>query len=577
MNNYNFKTYSELFLHISNNYNNEYFLNYLSNGKYTNISTNDFKNKVICLSLALKDLGIQKGDKVGIFAKSSPFWLIFDFAILQVGAISVPIFANISSENLNFEIKDSSMKFMFIDSQERIKDIEEKNSHLIFITHNFCIKEPNFYNFDEILVIGKQICDSTGFNSFEASENDIFSIIYTSGNTGTPKGVMLSHKNIVTQLHDINKLIDLPKEEIALSLLPLAHIFERTVMSYYLSRGISIYFVDDILNVANLMKVVRPTIMTAVPRLLEKIFNKIKTQISQKPFISRMIASFAFSYALKENMNKNSILFKIYDKVVYSKFREIFGSRVEKLVSGGAPLSKEIAQFFVNIGVPIYQGYGMTEFSPVVSTNYPNANKVGSCGKVIPSAQIKITENNELLVRGNSLMLGYLNQEELTNKTIDSDGWLHTGDVARVDNDGYLFITSRVKEIFKTSTGEYVNAVEIEQKISKNRYIEFAVVIAQNRKFTTALLFVDKEKFENAKKLNKNLTIEEYYNKDDILRNISNHINSVNSTLNKWEKIVDYKILTNDISIETGELTPSMKICRNKIEEKYANIINSMY
>jgi long-chain acyl-CoA synthetase len=577
MNNYNFKTYSELFLHISNNYNNEYFLNYLSNGKYTNISTNDFKNKVICLSLALKDLGIQKGDKVGIFAKSSPFWLIFDFAILQVGAISVPIFANISSENLNFEIKDSSMKFMFIDSQERIKDIEEKNSHLIFITHNFCIKEPNFYNFDEILVIGKQICDSTGFNSFEASENDIFSIIYTSGNTGTPKGVMLSHKNIVTQLHDINKLIDLPKEEIALSLLPLAHIFERTVMSYYLSRGISVYFVDDILNVANLMKVVKPTIMTAVPRLLEKIFNKIKTQISQKPFISRMIASFAFSYALKENMNKNSILFKIYDKVVYSKFREIFGSRVEKLVSGGAPLSKEIAIFFVNIGVPVYQGYGMTEFSPVVSTNYPNANKVGSCGKVIPSAQIKITENNELLVRGDSLMLGYLNQEELTNKTIDSDGWLHTGDVARVDSEGYLFITSRIKEIFKTSTGEYVNAVEIEQKISKNRYIEFAVVIAQNRKFTTALLFVDKEKFENAKKLNKNLTIEEYYNKDDILRNISNHISSVNSTLNKWEKIVSYKILTNDISIETGELTPSMKISRNKIEEKYANIINSMY
>ena len=162
MNSYNFKTYSELFLHISNNYDNEYFLNYLSNGKYTNISTSDFKNKVICLSLALKDMGIQKGDTVGIFANSSPFWLIFDFAILQVGAISVPIFANISSENLNFEIKDSSMKFMFIDSQERIKDIEKENSHLTFITHNFCIKEPNFYNFDEILVIGKQICDSTG-------------------------------------------------------------------------------------------------------------------------------------------------------------------------------------------------------------------------------------------------------------------------------------------------------------------------------------------------------------------------------------------------------------------------------
>lgn len=577
MSNYNFKTYSELFLHITNNYSNENFLNYLSNEQYTNISIDDFKHKVICLSLALKDLGIQKGDKVGIFANSSPFWLIFDFAILQVGAISVPIFANISSENLNFEIKDSSMKFMFIDSEKRINDITKENSHLIFITHNFCIKEPNFHNFDEILVIGKQICDASGFTPYEAKEDDIFSIIYTSGNTGTPKGVMLSHKNIVTQLHDINKLINLPKDEISLSLLPLAHIFERTVMSYYLSRGISIYFVDDIQNVAKLMKVVKPTIMTAVPRLLEKIFYKIKSQISEKPFISKMIASFAFSYALKENLNKNSVLFKIFDKIVYSKFREIFGSRLEKLVSGGAPLSKEIAQFFVNIGVPVYQGYGMTEFSPVISTNYPNANKVGSCGKIIPSAKIKITENSELLVCGDSLMLGYLNQEELTHKTIDSEGWLHTGDVAYLDEEGYLFIKSRTKEIFKTSTGEYVNAVEIEQKISKNRYIEFAVVIAQNKKFTTALLFVDKEKYENAKKLNKNLTIEEYYNKDDILKNISNHINRINAGLNKWEKIVNYKILTNNISIETGELTPSMKICRNKIEEKYIDVINSMY
>ncbi|MFA9239135.1 MAG: long-chain fatty acid--CoA ligase [Candidatus Paceibacteria bacterium] len=577
MNTYDFKTYNELLFHIFNNHNNEYFLNYLSNGQYKNISVSDFKNKIICLSLVLKDLGIKQGDTVGIFANSSPFWLIFDFAIHEVGAISVPIFANISSINLNFEIKDSSMKYMFIDSQERLKDIEDENSHLTFITHNFCIKEPNFYNFDEILVIGQQICDAKGFSNHEAREDDIFSIIYTSGNTGTPKGVMLSHKNIVSQLHDINKLIDLPKGEVSLSLLPLAHIFERTVMSYYLSRGISIYFVDDVLNVANLMKVVKPTIMTVVPRLLEKIFNKIKAQILEKPFFSRVIVSLAFSYALKENLDKSSILFKIYDKLVYSKFREIFGSRVDKLISGGAPLSKEIAIFFVNIGVPVYQGYGLTEFSPVISSNYPNANKVGSCGKVLPSAEIKINEEKELLVKGPSLMKGYLNQEELTAKTIDSEGWLHTGDIASVDEDGYLFITSRAKEIFKTSTGEYVNAVAIEQKLSKNKYIEFAVVISQNRKYTTALLFVDKEKYNVAKKSNNNLNIEEYYNRSDIIKNISNYIENINKDLNQWEKIVNFKIITNDISIEGGELTPSMKVCRNVIEKKYEHIINSMY
>lgn len=578
MSTYNFKTYNELFSYISNNYNNKYFLNYLSNGEYKNISTDDFKNKVICLSLALIDLGIKKGDTVGVFATSSPFWLIFDFAIHEVGAISVPIFANISTTNLNFEIKDADIKYMFIDSQERLKDIENENKDLTFITHNFCIKEPNFYNFDEILVIGQQICDATGFSPHEAFEDEVFSIIYTSGNTGTPKGVMLTHKNIVSQLQDINTLIDLKKEkEIALSLLPLAHIFERTVMSYYLSRGISIYFVDDISNISNLLKIVKPTIMSAVPRLLEKIFNKIKANILEKAFIPRIIASLAFSYALKNEINKNSTLFKIYDKLVYSKLREIFGSKLEKLISGGAPLSKEIAQFFVNIGVPIYQGYGLTEFSPVISTNYPGANKVGSCGKIIPSAKIKINENNELLVKGPSLMLGYLNQEDLTSKTIDSDGWLHTGDIASLDEDGYLYVTSRAKEIFKTSTGEYVNAVSIEQKLSKNKYIEFSIVISQNRKYTTVLLFVDKEKFESAKLLNKQLTIEEYYSKNDIVKNISNHIKNINNDLNKWEKIVDFKIITNDISIEGGELTPSMKICRNKIEEKYEDLINSMY
>ena len=576
MSTYNFKTYSELFTHICS-LENKYFLNYLSNGKYQNISTIDFKNKVICLSLALKDLGIQKGDTVGIFANSSPFWLIFDFAIHEVGAISVPIFANISSINLNFEIKDANIKYMFIDSQARLKDIENENKDLTFITHNFCIKEPNFYNFDEILVIGKQICDSTGFTPHKAQDDEIFSIIYTSGNTGTPKGVMLTHKNIVSQLHDINSLINLQQEEIALSLLPLAHIFERTVMSYYLSRGISIYFVDDIQNVANLLKIVKPTIMTAVPRLLEKIFNKIKNQISQKPLISRLIAGFAFKYALKEDIDKNSIVYKILDKIVYSKLREIFGSRITKLISGGAPLSKEIALFFVNIGVPIYQGYGLTEFSPVISTNYPNSNKVGSCGKIIPSAEVKITENKELLVRGPSVMKGYLNQEELTSKTIDKDGWLHTGDIAYIDSDGYLFISSRVKEIFKTSTGEYVNAISIEQQLSKNKYIEFAVVISQNKKYTTALLFVDKEKYEIEKKNNNNLNIEEFYNRTDIINDISRHIENINKDLNQWEKIVDFKIITNDISIEGGELTPSMKICRNKIEEKYAQLIDSMY
>ena len=577
MNPYKFDTYSELFTYMTTSFDNKNFLNYLSNGKYVNISTKDFENKVICLSLALKDLGIKHGDTVGIFSQSSPFWLIFDFALHQIGAISVPIFANISTTNLNFEIEDAKIKYMFIDKEERIKDIEEKNNNLIFITHNFCVREDNFFNYDEILVTGQEICSANGFTPHTPNEDEIFSIIYTSGNTGTPKGVMLTHKNIISQLKDIHSLINLEKEEIVLSLLPLAHIFERTVMSYYLSRGVSIYFVDDIQNTADLLKVVHPTIMTAVPRLLEKIFYKIKVNIDKKPFIGRTIATYAFNYALSDKFNKHSFLFKIYDKIVYSKLRAIFGSKLTKLISGGAPLSRDIYQFFVNINVNIYQGYGLTEFSPVISTNYPEVNKVGTCGKVLPSARIRISDDGELLVRGPSLMKGYLNHPELTANTIDNEGWLHTGDIASLDEEGYLSIKSRKKEIFKTSTGEYVNAVSIEQELSKNQYIEFAVVIAQNRKYTSVLLFVDKDKYQEKLLLNKNLTIEEYYSDTTIQKEIQNHIDNVNLNLNEWEKVVQFKLITNDISVEGGELTPSMKICRGKIEEKYEDIINTMY
>ena len=573
MNSYRFSTYNEMFDYLTTTYDNPTLLNFINaNNKYESISVLQFKEKVICLCAALQNLGIKKGTMVAVFAKSSPFWLIFDFALQQLGAISVPIFANISTKNLNFELKDSKCKYIFIDDINRIDDIKEE---IIFITHNFCIKEKNYYNLDEIIVMGKEICNRLEYVEHKPKEDDIFSIVYTSGNTGDPKGVILSHKNIISQVKDINELIQLDKKEVILSILPLAHIFERAVMSYYISRGVSIYFIDDITNVATLMKTVRPTMMTVVPRLLEKIYYKIKTNISDKPFFSRIIASFAFHYALKENINKDSILFKFFDKLVYSKFREIFGGRIKWLVSGGAPLEKNIYQFFLNIGVPLYQGYGMTEFSPVISTNYPGANRVGTSGKAMPTAEVKI-EKDELLVKGPSLMKGYLNNEDLTKKTIDENGWLHTGDVASIDKDGYIYIQSRKKDIFKTSTGEYVNAIPIEQELSKNKYIEFAVLISSNRKYTTALLFVDHERYTQYEK-SSNLTIEEYFNQSRIQKSIQNHIDRLNKKVNKWEMIIKYKLITKQATIEGGELTPSMKVCREAIENKYKEEIQSMY
>ncbi len=567
-----FRTYNEMFDYITNTYDNPTFLNYLVNDKFESISIIEFKQKVICLAIALKKMGIKKNDTIAIFAKSSPFWLIFDFAIHKIGAISVPIFDNISNKNLNFQIEDANIKYVFIDSIERLDDIKRK---VTFITHNFCIKEEGFYNLDEIFVLETAKCDIDDLESDVPKEDDIFSIIYTSGNTGTPKGVMLTHKNIINQIHDINLILPLSKKEVILSLLPLAHIFERMVMSFYLNQAVSIYFVDDVSNTPKFLKIVKPTMFTAVPRLLEKIYFKIKMSIDDKSGFSKLIAKLAFNYALKQNLNKKSFIYKIFDKIAYSKIRAIFGNRVEKLVSGGASLNKEIYQFFVNIGIPIYQGYGLTESSPVISTNYPKCSKIGSSGKPLASVEVKIVED-ELLARGPSIMKGYLNNEELTLKTIDKDGWLHTGDVAYIDDKGFIFIKSRKKDIHKLSTGKYVSTILIEQELSKNRYVEFATVIANNKQYVTCLLFIDKDIYNNDI-LNKKLSLQDYFNSNPVRRSIEKTIQRLNKKLNEWERVVKYEIVTNDISIESGELTPSMKISRSVIEQKYEELINKMY
>ena len=582
MNSSAIKTFNELFNNLTSNYNNKTFLNFIDYNnknlqdnkvKYKNISTIEFKNKVFCLAYALKNIGIKAKDNVAIFVSSSPFWLIFDFALHQIGAVCVPIFSNISKQNLIYELNDAKVSYIFIDKEEKVLAIQRD---LIFITHNFCIKENNFFNFDDIMLLSKQKYNNKSFISHQAHEDDILTIIYTSGNTGSPKGVMLSHKNILSQLNDINHIIKLENKETILSLLPLAHIFERTLMYYYLSKGVSIYFVDDIKNTAQLLKIVKPTMMSAVPRLLDKIFNKIKLNISLKPILSKTIASLAFSYALRYDINKNSFLYKIFDKLVYVKLREIFGSRLLKLISGGAVLNKDICNFFINIGINIYQGYGLSEFAPVVSSNFPNNNKIGSCGKLLKSVHVKFIKG-EILVKGSSLMKGYLNQEKLTKETIDTQNWLHTGDIGYMDKEGYLFVKSRKKEIFKTSKGEWVNAVFIEQQISQNRNIEFALIFAEQRPYITALLFIDKEKYLLEKQNNTSLDIKTYFSSPKIIKDIDKHIQNINNKLNHWERIKKYKIITKDISIDTGELTPSMKICRNKIEILYKKDINNMY
>ncbi|NQY93922.1 MAG: AMP-binding protein [Campylobacteraceae bacterium] len=437
---------------------------------------------------------------------------------------------------------------------------------------------------ESLYKIGKELDSNKQYDLDElinkVKEEDTFSIIYTSGSTGVPKGVELTHLNIISQLHCINEEYHLTTKDRALSLLPLAHIFERSVMSYYLSQGVSIYFVDELPNVGVLMKEVKPTMMTVVPRLLEKIFNKIKTKISEKKGVSKFIANLAFQRALKKEENSFGFFDGLYDKLVYSKFRESFGGELGILVTGGASLNKEIYNFFVNIGLNLYQGYGLTEFSPVICANSPRHHKVGTSGLPFKDVEVKLTAQNELLARGKSVMKGYKNQAELTAQAIDQEGWLHTGDLASIDKEGFITIHSRTKELFKTSTGEYVSIVPIEQELSKSRFIDFAAVIANDKQYVTALLFVDNDTYKLYKEkyhLDDFFTIDDFYNLKQVQKKIKKHINSINKNLNKWERIIHYEIITQTLNIENGELTPSMKICRNVIENKYEERINAMY
>lgn len=570
------KTLDEIVDYIDKEVDNESFLNYLVDGHWISISSNDFVKMVHRLASAFETSGVRQGTSVAIISDSSPFWLIVDYALQSLGAVSVPIFANISSENLNFELKDAEVKYVYIASQEKFDQLEPYLSEMnLVLVKDVKASGHNIKEYDTFL------SDVLTYTRPDIKPGDLATIIYTSGSTGTPKGVELSHKNLITQIKDTKHCFDLKPEYKALSFLPLAHIFERMVMSYYLSSGISIFFADDVKNVANLLKELKPEVMTVVPRLLDKIYTKMHENASSAKGVKWLVASAAFYRANNKdpNLKDKSFMDRLFGKLVYSKLSAALGGELKYLITGGAPLSFAVYRFFHNIGIPLYQGYGLTETSPVISVNTPKNNKIGTCGKVYNHVEVKLAADSELLMRGDSLMLGYHKQREKTAEVIDKEGWFHTGDLASIDEEGYVTIVSRKKELFKTSTGKYVSAIAMEQKITANKWIDYAVVIADNRPFVSALIFMDEvllEDFAKQKNL-QDLSFENLVTHRRIHGAVMIIIKKVNEGLNHWEQIQKFHIVSDRVSIESGVLTPSMKVSRQKVEQIYANEIESFY
>jgi long-chain acyl-CoA synthetase len=349
------------------------------------------------------------------------------------------------------------------------------------------------------------------------------------------------------------------------------------VMHFYLSRELTVYFADDVKNVGVLLKEVNPTVMTVVPRLLEKVFFKMKLKAMEGSFIKQALVKYAFNRAVtKDPYTPKGIVDKLLDKIVYKKLRLALGSRMRMMISGGAALPDALYKFYLNIGTPIYQGYGQTETSPVIASNTPKENKIGTCGKAFPHVQVRLSPEHELLVKGPNVMRGYHNNTKATAEVIDKEGWLHTGDLASIDKEGYVSIIGRTKELLKTSTGEYVTSVYIEQKLTSNGWFEHVLIVGDAKPYVVALLFIEHE-FLGRLATSINTTPRKALESKKFQEMTAKFVKKINKKLNHWEKVREYKVIADELSIENGDLTPSMKLAKNHLMEVYTEEIEGMY
>lgn len=581
----NFATLPELLHRCAESYGDQAAVYQRRQGGWFPIPYSTLEKRVLFLAAGLTDLGIREGESLGLIAPSSPDWVTIDLAIQLAGGVTVPIFKRISEESLTHEIEDSGMRYIFVGNDEELGKVTScGGKHLEhIITFGFDPREHHFY--EALFQRGKSYIDQHPDyyeRRLKAQKGDnLATIIYTSGSTGLPKGVMLSQANIVSQVHGSAERFPLRHtEDTALSTLPLAHIFERMVVYFYFSQGVNIYFVDDPKKVGDQIREVRPTVMTVVPRLLEKVYMKMREKAETGKGIKKRLALAAFARAESKDETEpfSGIKDLIYQGAVYKKLREALGGRLRLVISGAAAMPPAIGRFFMNIGMPLYEGYGMTEASPVIAANKPGANKLGTVGLPFPNVEVQVSEEGEILARGPNVMRGYHNRPDATAETL-KEGWLHTGDLGSLDRDGYLTVSGRKKELFKKSTGEYVPPAPIEQALGRIAWVDSAVVIADGRTFASALLFPDPEALQREKK---RLGFEKQSD-DEFVRNprfmdtVQEVVDGMNRHLHHCENVERFRIVAEPLTIDKGELTPTMKIRRHIVEEKYRDLIEEIY
>lgn len=559
------------------------------NGEWRRYSIQEYVNTTNIISFALIKIGIKKNDKVAIISSNRPEWNILDMAIQKVGAITIPIYPTISKDDYKIIINNCEAKLAIIEGLSVLSKIEEIRPEIPSIEHiyTFVKRSEQYPIWDDLISLGKENVDFEELERRESSilPSDCATIIYTSGTTGIPKGVMLSHSNILGQIENLRQTPSKDSTR-ALSFLPLCHAYERTLVYLYQYLGMSVYYSESIATIAQEMKEIHPTMMTCVPRLLEKIYLKVKQTGNEKKGLARIIFRWAMQLAEKYTVEGRSKLYdmklRIADKLVYRKIREKLGSDCfDIIVSGAASLQPNISAFFSAIKMPVYEGYGMTECSPVIATssNVPHGREAGFVGPALPGIEIKISETGEIMCRGHNVMLGYYKLPELTAEVIDNDGWFHTGDLGEFNQYGLLKITGRMKNLFKTSLGKYINPDIIERKFTESNFFENIVVFGENEKYAAALIIPD---FEFIKSWCKKHEIT-YSNDHDILNNqdvktrLANEIKRINSFFGDTEKIKRYCFIEDSWTVANGILTPTLKVKRSVVKEKYNSLINKLF
>ena len=556
------------------------------NGKWEKYSTAkviDLSNR---LSTGLLRLGIEPGDKIALISNNRPEWIITDLAILQIGAINVPMYPTISEKDYEYIFNDSEVKVVFVSDTEILEKVRK--------AQNSCPNLKSVFSFDKIenTTHWSSVCsDSPNIEKIEklksqVKASDLATLIYTSGTTGKPKGVMLSHSNIASNTIASKERLPVNEDARGVSFLPLCHVYERMLSYLYVYTGVSLYFAESLDTIGADIKEVKPEVFTAVPRVLEKVYDKIITKGSELTGIKKRLFFWAVEIAEKyEPYAANGPIYelklKIANKLIFSKWREALGGQVKAVASGSASLNPKLARIFNAAGIPVLEGYGLTETSPVVSVNQVDNNgmKFGTTGRPIKDVQVRIAEDGEILVKGPNVMMGYYKRPDLTDEVIDKDGWFHTGDIGEMIDGQFLKITDRKKEIFKTSGGKYIAPQLMENQFKESRFIEQIIVIGENRKHPSALIVPDFQFLKEwcTKKGYKCESNKEMIENEKVVARIQKEVDQKNLPFGKWEQIKRFKLLEKPFTVEGGQLTPTLKLKRKKIMEEYKELVDSIY